>query len=236
MIGDVELRRERALGDLVGHSFSILFARWRPLASIAVPAVVVTLAYSLVALLVEDSVGLVALVNLVGFALEFVMFVLVGGATVTYLDQTDRGLATTPADALDAAQAKLGVLLGAAVRSLAILVLLSITIVGIPFAIYRGVRWAFLSQSVMLDGQQGEAVLAHSASLVQGVWWLTLGRLIVSVLVIQIPAAIVSQIFLLALPGVIGTVVAAATGFVTIPYGIIFTTLIFFDRKARVSV
>ena len=233
MIAGVELRKQRALGDLVSNSFTILFAHWRQLASIAVPAVVVGLAYSLVTLLVEDSIALTALVGILSLPLSFLMFVLVGGGTVTYLDQVDRGQPATPADALDAAQARLPVLAGAALRSTAIVLVLAITVIGIPFAVYRAVRWAFLSQSIMIDSQRGEAVLAHSAGLVQGVWWVTLGRLIVSGIVVGVPALVLSQLILLAFPGVIGTVIAAAPGFITIPYAIIFTTLIFFDRKGR---
>jgi hypothetical protein len=217
---------------LVSDTFAIQLAHWQPLAAVAVPAVAVGLAFSLVALLIESDVGS-ALFGVLTFPVQFVMFVLVGGGTVVYLDNTDRSVAATSADALDAAQAKLGVLLGAAVRSAVIVFLFCITLIGIPLGVYRLVRWAFVSQSIMLDGEQGKAVLAHSAGLVEGVWWLTLARLIVGFLVIGLPAGIVAQGALVALPGVVGTVIAALTGFITIPFGVIFSTLLFFDRKER---
>ena len=40
MIGGVELRKQRNLGDIVSDAFTILFAAFKPLAMIAIPIVV----------------------------------------------------------------------------------------------------------------------------------------------------------------------------------------------------
>jgi hypothetical protein len=111
--------------------------------------------------------------------------------------------------------------------------LLTITLIGIPFAIYRAVRWYFISQVIMVEGLSGEAVLARSAALVEGKWWNTVGRLIVMALVIQIPVGLLSSALSAAFPGVAGILISSATAFVTTPFGIIASTLMFFDLYVR---
>ena len=107
----------------------------------------------------------------------------------------------------------------------------------VPFAIYRVVRWYFISQVIMVEGLSGQAVLVRSAELVAGRWWNTLGRIIVTFLVIQIPTGLLSSALTAAFPGVAGILLSSAIAFVTTPFGIIASTLMFFDlfvRKAPV--
>lgn len=249
MIGGVELRRERMLGEIVSDAFTIYFAYWRQMATIAIPAVLVSVAFSLLILAVtgdsssgafaeteSDSLdidGWVILITLISLPFQFVAYQLVSGGGVAFMDETDQGKTLAPAEALDAAQARLGTLLRAALRATVIAFLLTITIIGLPLAIWRLVRWIFLSQVIMVDGTQGEQVLAQSAALVQGRWWNTLGRLLVTGLIVTIPVGILGGAFEAAFPGVVGTILSASTGLISIPYGIIATTLMFFDLKIR---
>jgi hypothetical protein len=87
----------------------------------------------------------------------------------------------------------------------------------------------------MLEGLKGPSVLARSAELVRGRWWNTFGRLIVIALVISIPVGLLQQALLGASPGILGTVLSSATGFFTVPFGIIGLSLMFFDLRARRS-
>ena len=255
MLAGTELRKERRLSEVLTDSFNILFAHWRQLAIIAVPVVVANIAIQLVILAISQGLPtteeisndtadfssgdvvrttlLVGVVFLIAIPVGFVLQQLVTGGSVVYLDDTDRSEEITPSDALDRAQAKLGALIGATLRATAIVLLLCCTIVGIPFAIYRSIRWIFLAQVIMIDGVSGPAVLARSAQLVQGRWWNTLGRLIVIGLVIGIPIGILQQALVAAIPGVLGTILSGATGFISVPFGIIGVSLMFFDLRAR---
>jgi hypothetical protein len=85
----------------------------------------------------------------------------------------------------------------------------------------------------MLDGKSGGEALAASADLVEGHWWVTAGRLLVTGLVVGIPLLIVSSIANAALPVILAVFVDSALVFVTVPYGIITTTLMYFDLKTR---
>jgi hypothetical protein len=255
LLAGTELRKERRLSEVITDSINIVFAHWRQLAIIAVPVVVANVAFSLVILAItqdlptaeeisndtadftaNDAFRLLVLSGvavLIAVPVLFVLQELVTGGAVVYLDEADKGNAIAPADALDSAQGRLGALIGASLRAAVIILLFCVTIVGIPWGIYRAVRWIFLSQVIMIEDKSGEEVLARSAELVQGRWWNTLGRLIVVGLVISIPVGLLQQALVAAAPGVIGTILSSATGFITVPFGIIGLSLMFFDLKAR---
>ena len=230
--GEIELRRERDLGAIIGDSFTILFANLGSLAAIVFPAVVTGLSLSLLAIAVEDEV-LVTVILLVSVVIQFIVFEIVRSAGVVYLDGLDRQDAIPSAESLDRAQQRLGIISGAAFRSALIVTGFTVTIVGIPWAVMRIVRWAFLGQVIMLEQKQGEEVLASSAELVKGYWWPTAGRLLVTGLVVGVPTFIISGVASAALPQVIAAFVDAGLVFVTVPYGIISTTLMYFDLKTR---
>lgn len=232
MTENLPLRRERDLGAIVGDSFSFLFAHFGALAAIVFPAAVTSLAFSLLTVAIEDDVVL-TLVFIASIVVQFIIFEFVRSAGVTYLDSLDRQQAIPSAESLDRAQQKIGIIGGAAIRSALIVAAFAITIVGIPWAIMRIVRWSFLSQFIMLEDKRGEEVLAASAALVQGSWWQTAGRLLVTGIVLGLPTLLVSGIANAALPGVIAAFVDAALVFITVPYGIITTTLMYFDLKTR---
>ena len=259
MIGGVELRKSRNLGQIVGDSFTIYGATWRILAAVVIPIVVTALAFELILYAVNDDISKAAYnsqelqdrIDAQGdnyqpdvspiSVLAIVLIIPIGAAVyvlssaggVAYLSRTDLGESLTSAEALDDAQSRFGALIGSTVRALAICIGLACTIVGIPFAVIRGIRWLFISQVIMIEGLSGPGVLARSADLVRNQWWVTLGRMIVTGLVIQIPVAIVTSIVAAAAPGVISILVGVCAAFITTPYAIIATTLIFFDYQVR---
>jgi hypothetical protein len=53
--------------------------------------------------------------------------------------------------------------------------LLAITIVGLPWAIARAVRWGFVAHAVLLDEVEPGDAAARSAEAVHGHWWRTAG-------------------------------------------------------------
>jgi hypothetical protein len=227
------LRRERDVGAIIGDSFILLFGHWGGLARIVAPAVLVNVAIGLLAYAVEDDEALSSVLLFAALPVQLVAFQLVSAAAVAGLNSRDQGREIDSGAALDSAQERFGDVVGASLRATGIVVLLSVTLIGIPWAIKRLVKWAFIIQSIIVDGQRGEPSLAYSESVVEGRWWITLGRLVASGLVVGLPVVIVSQVILLAMPGVVGIIAAHVLDFLTLPYGIISTTLIFFDLKTR---
>jgi hypothetical protein len=57
------------------------------------------------------------------------------------------------------------------IRGGLVVIALTITIVGIPWAANRSVRWMFSSQAAILTGIRGKTALDESAAAVRGQWW-----------------------------------------------------------------
>jgi hypothetical protein len=229
-----KLRQERSLGDIVGDAFTILFSDLPVLAKLVAPAVLVGIAGSLVVYGVgSDDENLATAILYIELPLLLVAFQVVSAAVIARLNARDQGRELDSGDALDLAQEKFGDVVTASLRSTAIVFLLSATVIGLPWAIKRLVKWAFIVQSIVVDGQTSETALSYSESMVQGRWWITFGRIVACALILLLPAAILSQAISAIVPGVLGVIASHATDFVTLPFGMITSTLIFFDLKLR---
>jgi hypothetical protein len=125
-----------------------------------------------------------------------------------------------------------GRLLATALRVLVIVVALAITIVGIPFAIYFVIRWAFFAQAVIIEGKSWTEATTLSGNVVRGSWWRTLGILFVVGLLASLPAAAVSLIFSAAAP-VAASLAVSVVGVIALPFSAAAETLLFFDLQSR---
>jgi hypothetical protein len=61
----------------------------------------------------------------------------------------------------------------AVARSLLIISVLALSVIGIPWAISRTIRWLFVTQAVLLDESGARESLEISAAVVRGRWWST---------------------------------------------------------------
>lgn len=228
------LERQRRLGEIISDSFGVFFGQWGRLVAIMLPAGLVNLAVSLLQLLVEDNRGLYTLLALVSLPVIYVAYGLVAAGVVVALRELGQGRLLAVGDALDAAEARAGDLIAGLLRSAAIIFAFALTIVGLPWAVMRLVRWAFIVQVIMLEGQAGEPSLAQSARLVQGRWWSTFGRLVATGLVVGLPALLVMSVVQASLSDLAAAFATAAIGAAVSPFGVVATTLIYFDlRLAR---
>ena len=114
-------------------------------------------------------------------------------------------------------------LFGASLRAGFHILLLSITIIGIPWAIQRVVRWLFIHQAVIFDGTSARAALSYSADAVAGRWWRTLGIAIVLWIIVQVPAAVIGALVGFA-PAFISDTAAAVITAAILPFGVIAIT------------
>ena len=55
---------------------------------------------------------------------------------------------------------------------------LTVTIIGIPFAIYFSVRWGLYALPVMLEGTTARNALRRSTELIKGSWWRVFGMMV----------------------------------------------------------
>lgn len=127
---------------------------------------------------------------------------------------------------------RLGTLFVTALRVIVVVLALSVTIVGIPFAIYLGIRWAFFTQAIMIDSESSADATKASAYIVQGSWWRTFGILLLIGLLSSLPAAAVSLAFSPAAVIAAG-LASAVVGVVVFPFSAGAATLLFFDLSSR---
>ena len=81
---------------------------------------------------------------------------------------------------------------------------LFITIIGIPFSIYFGVRWGLYGLPVMVEGTTARQALRRSTELVKGTWWRVFG-IMLAIFLISIMIQFIFQTSFLLLTQVSGT-------------------------------
>ena len=123
---------------------------------------------------------------------------------------------------------RFGAMLGASILVGLAVILMAITIIGIPFAIYFGVRWLFVMQTASLERCGPVSALARSSNLVRGNWWRVFGILLLVGILLAIANAIASAVLGL-VPYVGPMVVAVLFG----PVWMIAQTLLYHDLRVR---
>jgi hypothetical protein len=232
VISGAPLQKQRSLGEVVSDTFSLFFANPAAYVVVSLPAAAVNAFFAIVGWTLSESVGAFALISLLSLPVLLVVHQVISAAVVAALLASQRGKPDA-GQALAAAVDRFDDLVGAAVRSAVVVFLLCITIVGIPWGIWRAIRWAFIAQAVMVDGAAGDRVLQHSAEQVRGRWWGTFGRLIVMGMIVGIPVTGLAAAAGAALTGVLGPVLEALINTVATPIIAIGTTLVYFDLRAR---
>lgn len=82
---------------------------------------------------------------------------------------------------------------------------MSITCIGIPFAIYFGIRWGLYGLPVLFEETPAMAALKRSTELVKGTWWrvcgIMLALLVIYYMILSIISTSISFVFYL-IPGI----------------------------------
>ena len=114
-----------------------------------------------------------ALAVLIGSLPTIAAYTAVSAMAADHLQRLTDGEDPAAAHSLRAAWDRRRPLVGGFVRAFAIVYVLLVTIIGIPWAIRQLVRYQLVPQAVMLDGCDGKGALARSSELVAGRWWHT---------------------------------------------------------------
>jgi ABC-type sugar transport system permease subunit len=142
----------------------------------------------------------------------------------------------TAGQAVRATRHRLRPLATATVTQYGVVLLLTLTVVGIPLAIHRFIRWSLFTQACMLEGRTGREALARSSALVRGRWWRTFAfTLLVDVL--SVLSGLIVGILLLLLSSQSLNFIDLASSLVytlTVPLAATALTLYYFDLEAHV--
>ena len=121
------------------------------------------------------------------------------------------------------------------VTELSTVILLTITVVGIPFAIRRFIQWSLFAEACMLDELSATDSLRRSSLLVTGHRWRTFGfTALVDILAVLSGPLLGVGLLLLTDHSLNFINLAAALVYTfTVPYAAIQLTLYYFDLEAR---
>ena len=227
----VALRQQRDLSQLIEAAVSIYSQNFGPLFSIAAVVIPLGIAGAALQTAVDASLGS-AFVSLALTLLQAAVNLLALAAIIAALSDVDAGGRAEFSHAYDVAFERFWTIAGAVLRVITIVLVLFITIIGIPWAIQRAVRWLFVEQAVILDGTSARAGLSYSEDAVSGRWWRTLGIAIVITLIVVVPTSIVAGLFSLA-PVLVSGTVNAVVNALFLPFAVAAMTLLYRDLQVR---
>jgi uncharacterized membrane protein len=243
------LRRRRRVGQILTGAWRIYRLNWRlfiGVAALFVPVglLIAGLQWLVFRLPYEDTISgffgqqlIVKVVIALAFgnlAASITYWAVLAGclAAVSRIDRREPN--SVFADYRDILR-KLAALVVPRLKSLAVVILLALTVIGAPFALWFAFRWAFIEEAVLLDGATRSDAMSRSRRTVDGHWWRA--ALILSALGIfafLIGPAIAAVLLLFSSFGVnLVNVVSSAVFALVTPFIAIAQALLYFDLRAR---
>ena len=245
----VPLRRQRDLWHMLRASASIYRRNWPALLLIGafyIPVGWVTSGlHSLISnnppmetvwrVLDEYPATEVLMTVLLGSAQAAIAGIIVTAAVVAALGAIDEGARGSARVAYRQVWQKLATLLCAYIRAAFHIVLFALTVVGIPWAIQRTVRWYFLPQAIMLEDKRAKESLSASADVVAGSWWRAFGITLVLGLIGALTGPAIAIFFLLFFSASVTFVnfISTLIYVVLIPFVATALTLLYYDLRVR---
>jgi hypothetical protein len=125
-------------------------------------------------------------------------------------------------------------LLIARLKAVAIVTLLAVSVIGLPWAFRQNVRWAFIEQAILLDRVPRSGAADTSAHIVDGRWWHTFACLFVLGLVAYLTGPLIAfgLLFGSSLGVTVINVVSSIVFAAVTPFVAIAETLLYFDRQS----
>ena len=232
----------RDLGDILGETFRIYGRNFLRLIAIVaivegilgILGVVLVSVFALPAIMgimavetIESLAPLVPTIIMIGIILVVVYIVaypLMEGALIHAVSEQSLRRTISIGRAYRFAWRRLGAMIGAMILAGLAILGMSITIVGIPFAIYFGIRWIFIWQAALLEGVGARAALSRSSDVVRGDWWRVVGIIFVVGIIVGVISAILGII------PIVGSIIGSI---LSTPIFIAAATLLYYDLRVR---
>ncbi len=240
-----QLRRQRAFGQLLRTSDKLYRHHWRVFGTIGVSAIPIVTGLAAISWLVtggdsgrqiDESTGVsglhVALGELIAGIGQPLASAIVSAAVIVAIRELDETGSTGFVSAYRGVWQRFKRVVGAQLLVQLALILMALTVIGIPFAAWKYIGWLFIQQQILFEDRSLREALASSSDLVRGRWWYTLRVAaffwLVSVVVGPfLGFALIFTSLPLLLINFIGSVVFA----LLIPYVATGQTLLYFDLQ-----
>lgn len=225
------LRQRRDLSAILEAAVAIYRLNFDALIRIAAVTVPLGVAGAALQASVDGSVT-TNVASVVLLFLQYPVDIIIAAAIIAALADIDANGEADFSRAYDVAFERLSALWWATIRALVIVLLLLVTIIGIPWAIQRLVRWVFVAQAVILDGTNAKDALSTSAAAVEGRWWRTFGVALVIGLIGAAPAGLAAAVFGGISP-LLGGVMASLVSALLLPFSVTAMTLLYLDLQVQ---
>jgi hypothetical protein len=183
----------------------------------------------------QSNVSVAGLALGLGLLFTLIALTFVQAATAQAMADIDAGRPTGSMHAYREALRRFPALLGAVLIAVVVIVILELTIIGIPIAIWLLGRWSLLGQVVQLERTGVIGALARSGQLVRHHWWRTASIVIVVGGLALIAGPVVGILLLLITSASFNfvNIIAGVVYMIAMPYLALATTYLYFDLKVR---
>ena len=184
----------------------------------------------------EGAGVLVLVVLTIGLTLSLLGLALVQAATARALVELDRGREIGPVEAYRLAFHPIGPLLRSLVTAVAVWVVLNMTVVLAPVAIWLAVRWSLLAPVAELE-ERTVGTLRRSAELVRGRWLRVASLVGAGVVLALVTGPLVGALLIILTdaPLALLNVVAGVVYALAMPFVALVTAYVYFDARTRVE-
>jgi len=228
------LRRERAFGQLLRAARQLYGRHWRVFVLVGLTTIPIIGAIYGVQLLFEAVTGNDAVGLWIRDAANPIGYAVVAAIAISFLRDLEHGRPTGYAIGCRDMLQRFWHVVGGQILASLLVLLIALTIIGIPFAIWKYVEWQFVQQEIIFNDRRLRDAFRASTRLVRGNWWRTVrvaGFLwLISVVTGPILGfALIFTPLSLTWANVVGTVVYA----LLVPYVAIGRTLLYWDLAVR---
>jgi hypothetical protein len=234
------LRRRRALGQILRAARQFYGRHWRVLLPVALAALVLIGATNLLAGLISESAGRdstgfhLAWADMLEQLVRPVAQALVAAIVIVVAREALRDRDVGFGRALRGVRERFWRVVGAQLLATLGVLVLAITIIGLPFALWKLVGWSFVQQEVLFTDKKFRESFRASSDLVRGRWFRT-ARVVLVFYVIGIatgPMLTFALIFT-ALPLVWINLIGSLVFALLIPFVAMGETFLYFDLSVR---
>jgi hypothetical protein len=239
-----ELRAKRAFGQLVRAARQLYGRHWRVLVTIALAGLVIVAGTNLLATLlaggqsVNDAAGRsgvnLALGDLIESIARPIALAVVAAIVVIFMRLLVESQPTGFRACWKGMRERFWRIVAALLLATLGILLMAITVIGLPFAIWKLVGWSFVGQEVLFTDKSLREAFRGSSKLVRGRWWHAVRVVVflVAILFVAGPLLTLGLIFT-PLPFLVINLLGALIFSLLIPYAVIAQTLLYFDLQAR---
>ena len=242
------LRRRRPWGSLITSGWWMYWSHLRLFLGIGLLFIPLGLIIAGVQFLIFRVGGLSDLVDTAGASNAFVVvpalalgllltllgLTIVQAASALAMVEMDEGRTITSLGAYRLARRRIRPLIAALLKAAIFVALLSLTVVGLPLAIWLLVRWSLLAQVVALEEHPDEGALRRSAELVRRRWPRTASIVLVASVGLLLGPFVGTLMLLLTSASFnVVNLIAGLIYVFTLPFVAVVTTYLYFDLSVR---